>query len=186
MENTNKAEGADQPPLRIGGKSLKRLLDGSKQDGKADFFVVQDDRVEFVRQGEDIVVVAAGQKFRLAVVKPLFLDQRLAFRAMPVSAGIVGILLKITVVALLNMPSECCGTADFNMMHYSKLITVSRHASAELIAVLAEYVGYFKFPLLHRMASFVHAALLITPLPGSVEPFMRGLFAEAILEGLAT
>ena len=46
--------------------------------------------------------VAAGQEFCLTVVKPLFFDQRLAFRAMPVSAGIVSFFLEIAVVAFVQ------------------------------------------------------------------------------------
>jgi hypothetical protein len=37
-------------------------------------------------QGEDQVKVAAGNKFCLAVIEPLFFDQGLAFGAMSVSA----------------------------------------------------------------------------------------------------
>jgi hypothetical protein len=37
-------------------------------------------------QGEDQMKVAAGKYFSLAVIEPLFFDQGLALRAMPVPA----------------------------------------------------------------------------------------------------
>ncbi len=61
--------------------------------------------------------VAARKQFCFAVIEPLFLCQRLAFRAMPITAGIISDLLKCTLVALLNMTAKHSGWAYLNMVH---------------------------------------------------------------------
>jgi hypothetical protein len=63
------------------------------------------------------VEVTAGQQFGFAVIEPFFLRQRLAFRAMPIAAGVVSNLLKATLVTLLNMSAKSGGSTYFNMVH---------------------------------------------------------------------
>jgi hypothetical protein len=65
--------------------------------------------------------VSAGQELRLPVVEPFFFDQCLAFRAVPVPAGVVGDTLKTAFIALFDMTAQGCGPAMLYMAHYFTL-----------------------------------------------------------------
>jgi hypothetical protein len=93
------------------------LIDSGKQDVQGGCFVGQNNGVQLMRQGEYQVEVTAGQQFRFAVIEPFFLCQGLAFRAMAVTAGVVGNLLKCTLVASLNMAPQSGGSAYLDMVH---------------------------------------------------------------------
>jgi hypothetical protein len=64
--------------------------------------------------GEYLVEVTSGQQFCFAVIESFFFRQRLAFSAMPITAGVVSNLLKCTLVALLNMAPR----AQFGIFGY--------------------------------------------------------------------
>ncbi len=68
-------------------------------------------------QGEYQVEITAAKQFCFAVIEPLFLCQRLAFRAMPIAAGIISNALKCTLIALLDMTAKHSGSTYFNMVH---------------------------------------------------------------------
>ena len=68
-------------------------------------------------QGKYQVEVTAGKQLGFTVIEPLFLCQRLAFRAMSIPAGVICDLLKPALVTLLDMAAEFSRAAYFNMVH---------------------------------------------------------------------
>ncbi len=67
-------------------KAGQCLVDRFEQEGKHHFFVLQNDRVELVRKGEDAVKVWNRQEFLLPLFNPLFFHQRLTLWAMSIPA----------------------------------------------------------------------------------------------------
>ena len=85
VQNRNESELSLQTPLRILGKCLQGLIDGSKKDWQGDHFIAQDNRIKLMRYSKDQVEVATGEQFRSTVIEPLLFDEALAFRAVPVT-----------------------------------------------------------------------------------------------------
>ena len=79
-----------------------------------------------MRQGKNIVEVAARQEFRCPVIEPLFLNHGLAFRTMPITTGVVDITLQAAMIALLFMTAEFGGSTNFNMVNYLGLLAGHR------------------------------------------------------------
>src|SRR3990167_3237042 len=103
---------------KTGAAKLKQgLTDGFEEKAEENLFVGEDQAVENVRQGKDQMKVTHGQKLRGLPLKPLGLGQRLAFRAVAVTAGVVGRVLKAASVALLEMTSQLSRAADLNGPH---------------------------------------------------------------------
>jgi hypothetical protein len=73
--------------LRIGGDSGEGLGGGPEQELVDGGLVVEGDRADRRRQGEDDVVVGDRQQFRLAVFEPLPRRRGLALRTVAVAAG---------------------------------------------------------------------------------------------------
>ena len=73
--------------LRIGGDGGQRLGGGPEQEVVDGGLVLERDRADRRRQGEDDVVVGNRQEFGLAVFEPLPRRRGLTLRAMPVAAG---------------------------------------------------------------------------------------------------
>ena len=74
-------------------------------------------------QRKDHVEVLNGKEVGLAIFQPLRTDQRLAFRAVPIAATVVGNALMSAVVALLNMAAESGGAATLDRAHDAALPT---------------------------------------------------------------
>ena len=73
--------------LRIGGDGSQRLGGGPEQQVVDGGLVLERDRADRRRQGEDDVVIGNRQQLRLAVFEPLPRRRGLTLRAMPVAAG---------------------------------------------------------------------------------------------------
>ena len=103
---------------KTGAAKLKQgFTDGFKEKAEQNLFMGEDQPVKLVRQSEDQMEIAHGQKLRGLLFKPLCLGQRLAFRAVAVTAGVIGWVLKAARVALLEMPSQFLGAADLDGPH---------------------------------------------------------------------
>jgi len=63
------------------------------------------------------VIIGGWQKLGYPIIQPFFLGHGLAFGTMAVPAGVVGVLLIITVGANLKMPSQGCCPAGYNPVH---------------------------------------------------------------------
>jgi hypothetical protein len=95
----------------------RRLEEGIVDQG----FVLQGERCDFLRQGEDHVEIRAVQELGLSMLDPLRPGERLALRAMPVSARVVGDSLMIAGAALLPMAAKCSGPAGLNRSQHALL-----------------------------------------------------------------
>ncbi len=117
MQDQNEIELSFESPLRVPGKGLQGLIHSRKQEVEHDSLVAEDDRVQLVGQSEDQMEVSAGQELCLSIIEPLFLDQCLTFRAVPVPTGVIGDTLETTLIALFNMTAEGCCPAKLDMAH---------------------------------------------------------------------
>ena len=122
MEHRNHTELSVEAPLWILGKGLQGFIHCRKQHGQHDLFIAKDQLIKGVRKGEDKVEIATGKKLCLAVTEPFFLCHDLAFRTMPVPAGIIGNGFKTTLSALFDMPAKSSCAARLNMAYHLLLL----------------------------------------------------------------
>src|SRR5580700_8109760 len=83
--------------------------------------VVERDRADRGRQGEDDVIIGDRQEFGLTLGEPLPRRRALTLRAMPVAAGIVGDAFVRAVLAALDMAAERRGPAGLDRRHHLQL-----------------------------------------------------------------
>src|SRR5208283_5039042 len=105
MEDGGEAD-ARAEMLGVGGDGGQGLGGGPEQEVVDGGLVLERDRADRRRQGEDDVIVGNRQKLRLAIFEPLARRSSLALRAMPVAAGIVGHAFVRAVLAALDMAAE--------------------------------------------------------------------------------
>ena len=74
----------------VGSDDADRLGSRLEQDVVDECLVLESDRRDWRRHGEDDMKIGDGQQFGAAICKPLEARQTLALRAMPIAAGIVG------------------------------------------------------------------------------------------------
>ena len=103
--------------LRVGGDGGQRLGGGPEQEVVDGGLVLERDRADRSRQGEDDVIVGNRQKLRLALFEPLPRRRALALRAVPVAAGIVGDAFVRAVLAALDMAAERGGATGLDRRH---------------------------------------------------------------------
>ena len=133
---------------------MQRLGGGPEQEVVDRSLVLERDRADRSRQGEDDVIIGNRQKLRLAVFEPLPRRRRLTLGAMPVAAGIVGDAFVRAVLAALDVSAERGGAtgldrADDAPFDPSQMTGVR---SAVGFAVGAKDVGQFeRRPLRHRL-----------------------------------
>src|SRR5580704_7605049 len=127
--------------FRIAGDGQQGFRRGPEENAVNDLFVEKSDAGKLFRNGKDDMEILNRQQFCLPAFEPLYPLRVLAFRAMSVTAGVVGIARVIALAAFFGMPSERGGTADFDCAHDAQVrkrelaaLTVSR-------AVLPENVG---------------------------------------------
>ena len=89
----------------------KRLRTGTKKNSVHGFLVLERDRGNFPRNGENNMEVLYGQKFRLPRRKPISTSCFLTLRAVPVPAGVVGNVEMTTALTALHMTAAFCCTA---------------------------------------------------------------------------
>jgi hypothetical protein len=104
------------------------------------------DRGDLFRYGKDDVEVLDVEKFGVTFLNPLGARQRLAFGAMAVAAGVIGIALMATLVALLEMTAQCRCAAHLDRAHDAPLRRGQRRAMLFSIdfSVVAENIRYFQ------------------------------------------
>src|SRR4029077_19590453 len=83
--------------------------------------VLERDRADRRRHGEDEVIVGNWEQLRLAVFEPLPRRRSLTLWAMAVAAGIVGDTFVRTVLAALDMAAERRGLATLDRRHRLQL-----------------------------------------------------------------
>ena len=84
-------------------KSLQSLGNCLKENGVKRFFITKRKGIELPGNGKNDMEVVNGQKIAHAMLDPLRAKQCLAFRTMPVPAGIIGNTLVVAVIAPVYM-----------------------------------------------------------------------------------
>jgi hypothetical protein len=107
--------------LRVGGDRGQRLGGGLEEEVVDGGLVLERDRAERRRQGEDDVVVGSRQQLRLAVFEPLPRRCGLTLWAMPISAGIVGDPFVRAVLAALDVSAERGSATGLDRRHHFQL-----------------------------------------------------------------
>src|SRR5450759_4644044 len=136
----------------IGGHLQKRLGYGPEQDPIDDSRVLQGQRRQFVRQGEDHMTIGNGQDLLRAGGEPLVARPAVALRAMPVAARSVFNHLMGAVVALLYVGAEGGRAARADIPESLPLLGRQYVSPAieEFLTVLAEDIGDFQPGFRHR------------------------------------
>jgi len=107
--------------LRINSDLEQRGGTGFEQQGKELPLVLPHQRHQHMRHAEDQVVVADGQQFQLSLGQPLIACTGLAFRAVPVAAGVIRDGLMSAVGAGIAMTTERSGTAASDRIEHLAL-----------------------------------------------------------------
>jgi len=145
---------ADLGPQMSGirGDGRQRLGDRAEQDGVDDLLVLKGDFGDLLRHGEDHVKILRVEKLGTPVIEPAGAGQRLAFRAMPVAAAVVGDAPMSARVALLDMAAERGRSADLDRPHGPTLWRGQRRTVLLAIGltVAAQHVRHFRPRPSHR------------------------------------
>ena len=114
---------------QLGAQTLGVLPELEKSAGRGREEEVEDslpvptsEQPELMRQGEHDVEVVRGQDVLHALVDPLGLSQRLALRAVAISARVVGGPRERAPVAQVHVSAEDLGSADFDGTHGRPLL----------------------------------------------------------------
>jgi hypothetical protein len=105
-------------PFGIQTESQQCFFYRPEQDIKKHLFVYQNQRIELMWYGKDIVKISHRQEFGLAGFQPPCFGQGLALAAMTVAARVVLIVLMITLITLSEVTSQLGGATMLNFPHY--------------------------------------------------------------------
>ena len=103
--------------LRIGGDGDQRLGGGPEQEVVDGGLVLERDRADRRRQGEDDVIIGDRQELGLALGEPLPRRRALTLRAVAVAAGVVGDAFVRAVLAALDVSAERGGATGLDRRH---------------------------------------------------------------------
>ncbi len=131
---------------RVGADAADRLRRRLEQDVIDDSLVLQGQRRDGRRHGEDDVKIRNRQQFGAAVGEPLKPRQPLALRTMPVATGIISDADRAAVLALLDVSAKRWGAARFDGGHHATLLQRKPFAlrGAKRLAVTTKNVGHLK------------------------------------------
>jgi hypothetical protein len=114
-------------------------------------FVLKGDGRDGGRHGKDDVEILAVQDLGGSLLDPLGTCQRLTLRTVPIRAGVIGVPVVTTGVALFEMPAEYGGAARFDLGHDALLSGRQRGGVLTIaVAVAAEHVRYLQRRAGHR------------------------------------
>src|SRR6266699_3811463 len=103
---------------RISGYLEQGLGTGAEQEVIENFFVLQRQWGELVRESEDNVDIGDGQKFTLPSHDPPVASATLTLGAMAIAATVIRGSAIATTRALVAMPTECRGAAASDRAQY--------------------------------------------------------------------
>jgi len=97
------------------------------------------------------------EKLRLTVLQPLGTSQGLTLGTVAITATIITDALVVTVIALLDVTTECCGSTPLDRTHDATLCGGQRSAMvvAKGFTVAAEDIRHFEPETPHRIRSVV-------------------------------
>ena len=113
--------GAEAP--RVRRQRRHRLGRRPEQDRIDEPLVLEGDRRDWLRQGEDDMEIGHGQEFGLARGEPSRAGGPLTLRTMPVATGVVGDPRRAAIVAGLDMAAERRGATGLDRAHHPLLDT---------------------------------------------------------------
>jgi hypothetical protein len=136
----------------IGRDGFQSLGCGPEENAVDRLLVLEGDRGNLFRHGEDDMKVRDLKKFGLAVLKPLGSGKTLAFWAMAVPARVESVSLMTALVAALHMAAESGCPARFDGGHDAALPGGHRRAMlfAVSFAIAAEHVRHFQLRAFHE------------------------------------
>jgi hypothetical protein len=150
MEHGEKADFSTQL-LGISGDSAQSLRGGPEQNAVEFSLVLIGNCCNLLRHREHKMEVPGVQKLGFSILEPLSPRERLAFWAVPIRAGVIGVALMAAVVTLFQMATKNSSPADLDRCHDAMLR--HRHRSAILQAIIcavaAEYIRYFESRPIH-------------------------------------
>ena len=121
-------------------ESFRGGLEEQLQKRTLVLLLTEDEWVEFVRQGEDIVEIGYGQEFGLTFFEPLGCRQGLTLGAVAVAAGVVGVAFEAAGGAVVAMSAQNGGAAGFDGPQHLQLLPGQTLMGTELGAVQAHDV----------------------------------------------
>ncbi len=130
--------------LGIGGDGAQRLGTGVEQDVVEHLLVLVGERCDRLGHGEDDVEIFDLEQLRLPVLQPLGARERLALRAMPISATVESDALMAAGIAAFDMATERCGAAALDGAHDAALPTAERVGLPVRRSMLAEDLRHFQ------------------------------------------
>jgi hypothetical protein len=133
----------DLPAQASAAKIKERFTYSFKEIISQNLFVGQYQSIEFVRQREYQMEVFHRQEFGLLFIQPLYLGQRLALGAVPITAGVIGGALIAAGVTLLYVTSQGRCTAAFYGLHDLEMRNRQRMSAAKGLAMGTKDIGQF-------------------------------------------
>ena len=130
---------------------FQSLGGGPEENAVDSLLVLESDRGNLFRHGEDDMKVRDLKKFGLAVLKPLGSGQGLTFWAMAIPARVEGVSLVTALVATLHMAAESGCPAHFDGGHDAPLPGGHRRAMLFAVgfAIAAKHVRHFQLRTIH-------------------------------------
>ena len=117
----------------------QRFGSGLEQEVVESLLVLEDDWVQFMRDSEDHVEVGYGKDFLKSLLDPAHALQALAFRAVPVPAGIVrDTLVSTPVLTYVHMTAQRLGPTVFNVLHCLSLLRAHWILGAVMLTISAK------------------------------------------------
>src|SRR5258708_30994667 len=113
MQNTEEADFCAEV-FGIAGHFEESFCTGAKQEIVEDLLVLQNQRGQMTRKGEDHMDVARREKLLLTCCEPAIASSCLTLRAVPISTRVVGDGAMSTASAFIEMPAERGGTTPPN------------------------------------------------------------------------
>src|SRR5216684_3230210 len=152
MEHAEEADlGAKVPG--IAGDLPQSCSTGVKQQVVDQPFILQCERSQFPRQGEDDVHVAGGQQLPFPRLEPAQTGVALTLRAVPVSARVVRDGSMSAVRALIAMSTQRGGAAACNGQQHFFVLAVDPHTTAlnEGLSCVANDIGHLQRRPVHAL-----------------------------------
>jgi hypothetical protein len=107
--------------LGVSRDGAQRLSGSPEQNVVDDLLVLQGNRGNGLRYGEDHVKIWGVEKLGLTVFQPLGPRQRLAFWAVAIAAAVVADALVVTAIAAFDMTTKRRSSTQFDRAHDATL-----------------------------------------------------------------
>ena len=137
--------------FRVRGNGFQSFGCSPEENAIDSPLVLESDRGNLLRHGENDMKVVHRKKFGLPVLKPLESGEGLTFWAMSIPARVESVPLMPAIVAALHMTAESGCSAHFDSAHNAPLLRGHRRAMlfAVRFAIATEHVRHFQLRTIH-------------------------------------